>query len=81
MSTLDEQIDGIWSEFADEGLSNVIEPRVFWDKKVEREIYRYEWGLQPLGRFVDNMIDLGVEESDVMGLVNGEDRVQPANQP
>ena len=81
MSTIDQQIDGIWSEFADEGLSNVIEPRVFWDKKVEREIYRYEWGLQPLGRFVDNMIDLGFEESDVMGLVNGEDRVQPANQP
>ena len=81
MSTIDQQIDGIWSEFADEGLSNVIEPRVFWDKKVEREIYRYEWGLVPLGRFVDNMIDLGFEESDVMGLVNGEDRVQPANQP
>ena len=74
-------MNGVWSEFASEGLSNVVEPRVFWDKKVEREIYRYEWGLQPLGRFVDNMIDLGFEESDVMGLVNGEDRVQPANQP
>ena len=62
-------------------MSNVIEPRVFWDKKVEREIYRYEWGLQPLGHFIDNMIDLGFEESDVMGLVNGEDRVQPSNWP
>ena len=79
--TIDEQIDGIWSEFADEGLSNVTSPRVFWDKKVEREIYPYERGLQPLGRFVDNMIDLGFEESDVWGLVNGENRVQPANQP
>ena len=74
-------MNGVWSEFASEGLSNVVEPRVFWDKKVEREIYRYEWGLQSLSSFVSNMIDLGFEESDVWGLVNGEDRVQPANQP
>ncbi len=41
--------------------TSVVEPREFWNKKVNFYIQRYEYGADGRDTFVDNMVRMGYE--------------------